>query len=54
MEMVGAAAILPIVNIAMGAELYRLPGCTFPISSATPQRSDSVVYLGIVSGARLY
>lgn len=47
MEMVGVAAILPIVNIAMGAELT---GYLAVISDifGNPQRSDLVVYLGLV------
>ncbi len=47
MEMVGVAAILPIVNIAMGAEIT---GYLAVISDifGNPQRSDLVVYLGIV------
>ena len=47
MEMVGVAAVLPIVNIAMGAELT---GYLAVISDAfgNPQRSELVLYLGIV------
>lgn len=47
MEMVGVAAILPIVNIAMGAEIT---GYLAVISDifGNPQRSDLVLYLGIV------
>jgi len=47
MEMVGVAAVLPIVNIAMGAELT---GYLAVISDifGNPQRSDLVLYLGIV------
>ena len=47
MEMIGVAAILPIVNIAMGAEIT---GYLAVISDifGNPQRSDLVLYLGIV------
>ena len=47
MEMVGVAAILPIMNIAMGAEIT---GYLAVISDifGNPQRSDLVLYLGIV------
>ena len=47
MEMVGVAAVLPIVNIAMGAEIT---GYLAVISDifGNPQRSDLVLYLGIV------
>ena len=47
MEMVGVAAILPIVNIAMGDEIT---GYLAVISDifGNPQRSDLVLYLGIV------
>ncbi len=47
MEMVGVAAILPIVNIAMGAEIT---GYLAVISDifGNPPRSDLVLYLGIV------
>ena len=47
MEMVGVAAILPIVNIAMGAELTGYLAVLSDIFG-NPQRSDLVVYLGIV------
>ena len=47
MEMVGVAAVLPIVNIAMGSEIT---GYLAVISDifGNPQRSDLVLYLGIV------
>ena len=47
MEMVGVAAVLPIVNIAMGAEIT---GYLAVISDifGNPQRSDLVLYLGTV------
>ena len=47
MEMVGVAAVLPIMNIAMGAEIT---GYLAVISDifGNPQRSDLVLYLGIV------
>lgn len=47
MEMVGVAAILPIVNIAMGAEIT---GYLAIISNVfgNPERADLVLYLGIV------
>ena len=47
MEMVGVAAVLPIVNIAMGAEIT---GYLAVISDifGNPPRSDLVLYLGIV------
>ena len=47
MEMVGVAAVLPIVNIAMGAEIT---GYLAVLSDAfgNPQRSELALYLGIV------
>ena len=47
MEMIGVAAILPIVNIAMGAELTGYLAVLSDIFG-NPQRSELVVYLGIV------
>ena len=47
MEMVGVAAILPIVNIAMGAEITGYLAVLSDIFG-NPQRSDLVLYLGIV------
>ena len=47
MEMVGVAAVLPIMNIAMGAEIT---GYLAVISDifGNPPRSDLVLYLGVV------
>ena len=47
MEMIGVAAILPIVTIAMGAELTGYLAVLSDIFG-NPQRSELVVYLGLV------